>query len=939
MPEIIGSIGVQIVGDYSSLGNTINQAQAAAQAGGSAIANSFNAGVNPAVKTATGLVNQYGQAIQSTIAPTVQAATATNAAASATVKLAAAHGQAVSQIQATSGALRVLEGSGGIRAAERFLASTVGLGPALQAIFPIVGALAFAEILSRVGSKIYEVYTAARDAKEKIGGAFLDLNLTLDGTNDELVLTGDRLDNTLARLNSRPGDQLKTGIHEAVVEADKLRTALNGAIDAAYKLSTENIAGPLSAALQAAGASISGFFKGFGQGGLLGGILGGAAGSTQTFVSRSAQQDSAHILGGNTGQGGLKGDENKAYAELLPNLRAATTEQQKLDAQKAISVRIQGLYNNAIQAQQELLKRPGLDDAAKETVQGNIANLQRQNAERELKGQDDVKQRQVETLEASRQYAQEKASLALDGLKTQEAALTQQSAAEKAAATNSIALAKLNRDAESDAISDKHERAIAEAQEEVSTAQQTATQLEAISQRTLAARIPQIQQSGNLGAAGKSPDDAAKAHIAAERDIQAARAETAAQAVELDAKVAESKAHLEGVIASEARKEAEETKAFLDEQERKYAEYFAQVNEVNKRIAESNARGEAGVTSAGFERQKIELQAEYASQVFTTAAQEIAQQQTLLNLDKQARDAKLAGLRAEQAAAAAGTSDRDAAQAAQLKAEADVLAAQNSNLDLQAQTKIEGLLQQQTFQYQAQAALKGALNQVPGDLGQGVAAGVFNQGKHGEDVGKQITDALRNTGKQLFGDILTAAIKQLVAAIAANTGVQTILHALGLTQTTSTATNTASNVANTAATAANNAFLVTATAAMAALAGSIDLNTVAVNLNTFVPKPFGFAGGGDPPVGVASIVGENGPEMFIPRESGTIIPAGKFGAFAAALGIPSISGVAASGSSNVGEMHFHAHGMTNPTQFVREVARQIPAFLKSTGPQFSPLSR
>lgn len=33
-----------------------------------------------------------------------------------------------------------------------------------------------------------------------------------------------------------------------------------------------------------------------------------------------------------------------------------------------------------------------------------------------------------------------------------------------------------------------------------------------------------------------------------------------------------------------------------------------------------------------------------------------------------------------------------------------------------------------------------------------------------------------------------------------------------------------------------------------------------------------FADGGDPPVGKASIVGERGPELFVPRTAGTIIP-------------------------------------------------------------------
>jgi tape measure domain-containing protein len=42
-------------------------------------------------------------------------------------------------------------------------------------------------------------------------------------------------------------------------------------------------------------------------------------------------------------------------------------------------------------------------------------------------------------------------------------------------------------------------------------------------------------------------------------------------------------------------------------------------------------------------------------------------------------------------------------------------------------------------------------------------------------------------------------------------------------------------------------------------------------------KLFGFAGGGRPPVGVASIVGEEGPELFVPDTPGTIVPNGGMG--------------------------------------------------------------
>jgi phage-related minor tail protein len=39
----------------------------------------------------------------------------------------------------------------------------------------------------------------------------------------------------------------------------------------------------------------------------------------------------------------------------------------------------------------------------------------------------------------------------------------------------------------------------------------------------------------------------------------------------------------------------------------------------------------------------------------------------------------------------------------------------------------------------------------------------------------------------------------------------------------------------------------------------------------------GFAKGGRPPVGRPSIVGEKGPELFVPRSSGTIVPNNKLG--------------------------------------------------------------
>jgi hypothetical protein len=51
-------------------------------------------------------------------------------------------------------------------------------------------------------------------------------------------------------------------------------------------------------------------------------------------------------------------------------------------------------------------------------------------------------------------------------------------------------------------------------------------------------------------------------------------------------------------------------------------------------------------------------------------------------------------------------------------------------------------------------------------------------------------------------------------------------------------------------------------------------------ISGFLGKIFsglGFAGGGSPPQGQLSVVGENGPELFMPSSAGTIIPNGSFG--------------------------------------------------------------
>ncbi|ADD95588.1 hypothetical protein [uncultured phage MedDCM-OCT-S09-C5] len=76
-----------------------------------------------------------------------------------------------------------------------------------------------------------------------------------------------------------------------------------------------------------------------------------------------------------------------------------------------------------------------------------------------------------------------------------------------------------------------------------------------------------------------------------------------------------------------------------------------------------------------------------------------------------------------------------------------------------------------------------------------------------------------------------------------------------------------------------------------------------LGINTLLSNTFGgifkslpgFANGGSPPVGRASIVGEKGPELFVPSSAGTIIPNNQIGGMSGPTNI--VVNVDASGSN------------------------------------------
>jgi hypothetical protein len=134
----------------------------------------------------------------------------------------------VSSVQASSAALRVLEGGmqGNIRAAERFISQIPGIGKALQAVFPVVGGIAVAGIFIRIGEEAAKAVEKVEKMNSEIQRGFESITSSGRLANDQLALTNAKLEEQLDRLERKPENHLAAALAEAKVKADQLFDSL-----------------------------------------------------------------------------------------------------------------------------------------------------------------------------------------------------------------------------------------------------------------------------------------------------------------------------------------------------------------------------------------------------------------------------------------------------------------------------------------------------------------------------------------------------------------------------------------------------------------------------------------------------------------------------------------------------------------------------------------
>ena len=129
------------------------------------------------------------------------------------------------------------------RAASAFITTVLGGGKAMQALFPIVGGIAFAGMLVDLGSKVVDFFKKMEQGPEKAAGAWYNLIQPLHLTNLELELANAKLDQDIAKLEGKRTNNLVVALEEAKVAAAKLGAEFEKSLQSMYKLFKEQDSG------------------------------------------------------------------------------------------------------------------------------------------------------------------------------------------------------------------------------------------------------------------------------------------------------------------------------------------------------------------------------------------------------------------------------------------------------------------------------------------------------------------------------------------------------------------------------------------------------------------------------------------------------------------------------------------------------------------------
>ena len=501
--------------------------------------------------------------------------------------------------------------------------------------------------------------------------------------------------------------------------------------------------------------------------------------------------------------------------------------------------------------------------------------------------------------EAPKLQAEESGAAGAQGASSRLSLLTKESELAKQTSDARINAAHATRSAEIESIQSEYGRVEATGKEEIAFAQEKQKATTEAIEKELPKRLALIRQETNEQAQGKSQPEQKliyakgateeqSARLDAQKQLAAAEIETGAAGQKAGTALIQTTRQLaielkEGVVkgwdevAKTAERSAEEQQKALQKTMAlmvKEGEEASRAAEGRAHIAEEVGKGQGEIATA-------RVKAQYEDQISHSIQQEVTYQEQLASIQDATYTKELTALAAKlKAAQALGDETEKAKQLLDVEAQIAALSGNAQAATISAQGAI-GKTQTQGFGQQLGQAGTAGLSSLSTALGKGITDG-------GRGLGKDIRQSLQGIGKQMLGDAIKTSVEDLVIAMTGNT----------------IATN---------------------------------LNTLWTEIQALASTLFGFADGTDSAPGGFAMVGERGPEiMHVPRGA-QIIPNHKISKYAD--GTPGF-GRATSRSSSmaIGELHVHAHGVSNPDAFARQAVAAIPHELKRQSSTFSPYS-
>lgn len=660
---------------------------------------------------------------------------------------------------------------------------------------------------------------------------------------------------------------------------------------------------------------------------------------------------------------------------------------------------------------------PGADTAARQENTNEIDVIRKK-----IQGlQDDiaakVKEAESSLGDAGKLAAEESAQTALAGISNQIAANRRLADAKRQAVENTIALDRQAEDAQIAGAESAHVRSIATAEQDLQIARQRAVQLKAIDDAELTAHVAMLQRKAAAETVGKDRQQIATIRTTVQGEIAAATEDNARKQIALDANVAAAAAKVGQVRATVARQSkveldelVRESQALLDRNTAQLEEAVTRLEEIRSQAAtrntETQAKSGGELQQLQIQHQKLEAERQYDLQVGHSLNEQIAQQSTLADFDAKGRAARIAGLRDEQAIAdAAQQTARAKADAAifsgdekealrsgqeevrnktksvELTAEIARLEAEGANAALNAEIERDKLKQQKNLGNQIRSQIGdgsfidkstvAGAHLATGAI-EGISSALAKAAVQGGNLGRSLVQAGRSLATSTLTSLLKAGLEAVLRSLL------NLIPAFGAVKAAQTAAAAGAAAAQKAiavasvTTAAGEGAAWAFESVIAALPFPVNVAAApGVAAATFAQiLGFGaFAEGGRPEPGKPALIGEKGPELWIPDQPGVIVPAGKFniqqgsavnnptrdilgGLYAGRpslfnAGLPppdkTLSNTPPPGARNVvasdgTTIHLHGaqfHGVQN----VRELMREISQYAKTSSARFSPYAK